>query len=208
MEENSLYFQVLILGESSVGKTSFLTRYVDDNFKDINLFTVGIDSRTHNLRRNNKNIMLKIYDTAGEERFRSIVKNYYKGADGIILMYDITNKYSFDSINYWLKSIKEATDEEKIGLVVVGNKIDLENKREVKNEETESLEKEIKMKIIEASAKLDLNVKETFNSLVDKMIEKKGNESSLTNTIKIKNVNIENGDKNNSGCCLFKKKKE
>ena len=200
MEEESIYFQALLLGDSTVGKTSFLIRYTDEDFKDT-LFTIGIDSRIQNLKKNNLNITLKIYDTAGQERYRSIVQNYYKGADGIILIYDITNKKSFESIEQWINKIKESSDYQNIGLVVVGNKCDLENNRVVKKEEKELLEKKIEMKIIEASAKLDINVKESFNLLIGKMIEKKTNKFSLSNTIKIKNE-----DKKTSDCCIKKKK--
>ena len=200
MKEESIYFQALLLGDSTVGKTSFLIRYTDEDFKDT-LFTIGIDSKIQNLKKNNLNITLKIYDTAGQERYRSIVQNYYKGADGIILMYDITNKNSFESIEQWINNIKESSNYENIGLVVVGNKCDLENKRVVKEEEKELLEKKIGMKIIEASAKLDINVKESFNLLIDKMIEKKSNKFSLSNTIKIKNEDKKTGD-----CCIKKKK--
>ena len=200
MKEESIYFQALLLGDSTVGKTSFLIRYTDEDFKDT-LFTIGIDSKIQNLKKNNRNITLKIYDTAGQERYRSIVQNYYKGADGIILMYDITNKNSFESIEQWINNIKESSNYENIGLVVVGNKCDLENNRVVKKEEKELLEKEIEMKIIEASAKLDINVKESFNLLIDKMIEKKSNKFSLSNTIKIKNEDKKTGD-----CCIKKKK--
>ena len=200
MKEESIYFQALLLGDSTVGKTSFLIRYTDEDFKDT-LFTIGIDSKIQNLKKNNLNITLKIYDTAGQERYRSIVQNYYKGADGIILMYDITNKNSFESIEQWINNIKESSNYENIGLVVVGNKCDLENNRVVKKEEKELLEKKIEMKIIEASAKLDINVKESFNLLIDKMIEKKSNKFSLSNTIKIKNEDKKTGD-----CCIKKKK--
>ena len=200
MKKESIYFQALLLGDSTVGKTSFLIRYTDEDFKDT-LFTIGIDSKIQNLKKNNRNITLKIYDTAGQERYRSIVQNYYKGADGIILMYDITNKNSFESIEQWINNIKESSNYENIGLVVVGNKCDLENNRVVKKEEKELLEKKIEMKIIEASAKLDINVKESFNLLIGKMIEKKTNKFSLSNTIKIKNE-----DKKTSDCCIKKKK--
>ena len=200
MKKESIYFQALLLGDSTVGKTCFLIRYTDEDFKDT-LFTIGIDSKIQNLKKNNRNITLKIYDTAGQERYRSIVQNYYKGADGIILMYDITNKNSFESIEQWINNIKESSNYENIGLVVVGNKCDLENNRVVKKEEKELLEKKIEMKIIEASAKLDINVKESFNLLIDKMIEKKSNKFSLSNTIKIKNEDKKTGD-----CCIKKKK--
>ena len=120
MEEESIYFQALLLGDSTVGKTSFLIRYTDEDFTDT-LFTIGIDSKIQKLKKNNRNITLKIYDTAGQERYRSIVQNYYKGADGIILMYDITNKNSFESIEQWINNIKESSNYENIGLVIVGN---------------------------------------------------------------------------------------
>ena len=126
MEKNDeeLKFKVLLLGNSEVGKTSMLRRFCDDTFEQDSLSTIGIDARTKLINHNNKKIKLDIWDTAGQERFLSITKNTYKGSDGIILIYDLTNKESFKNINTWLKGISENIDINKTCFVLVGNKCD------------------------------------------------------------------------------------
>ena len=193
-------FRILLLGDSTVGKTSFLNRYLGESFENFNLATHGIESRFQQIKVDNQEIMLRIYDTAGEEKYKSLVKNYYRGADGIILIYDIGNKNSFESITQWIENIKEATKYENLAIVVCANKCDLEeNEKQVKSKEKDELENEIDLKIIETSAKLDINVKETFDNLVKKMMklkkEIKNENLSLENTIKIKK-------KNNNNICL------
>ena len=103
-------FNILLLGDSTVGKTSFIDRYCGKGLNNKSLATMGRESRVKDIVKNNKNIKLSIYDTAGQERFRKIVNNYYKGADGIILMYDVSNIGSFNAINIWIESIKENLD--------------------------------------------------------------------------------------------------
>ena len=133
MEKNDeeLKFKVLLLGNSEVGKTSMLRRFCDDTFEQDSLSTIGIDARTKLINHNNKKIKLDIWDTAGQERFLSITKNTYKGSDGIILIYDLTNKESFKNINTWLKGISENIDINKTCFVLVGNKCDCDDLRQV-----------------------------------------------------------------------------
>ena len=207
--EEEILFKVLLLGNTSVGKTSFLQRYCDETFTQ-NLASIGFDSKIKDLNRNNKKIKLRIYDTAGQERFRSMVKNYYKGADGIILMYDVTEVSSYNDIKNWIESIKENLDLDKIGFIVVENKCDLEDEeKKVTNEMREEMEKKIGFEIIKASAKTDINVTESFNLLIDNMlkIRNKNSESvTLTNTIKIGNKKQDEDKKKKGDCCLGNKK--
>ena len=102
-----ILYKILILGNSSVGKTSFLVRFCDEKFDPETLTTVGVDYKKKFIKRNEKKIKLQICDTAGQERFRAIARNLYKNADGIVLMYDISNKKSFQDIKDWINSIKD-----------------------------------------------------------------------------------------------------
>ena len=169
-KKNEIYtYKILILGNSSVGKTSFLVRFCDGTFEEEAITTVGVDCKKKFIKRNNKNIKLNIMDTAGQERFRSIAKNMFKNADGIILMYDVTNEKSFIEIKDWISSIKEATDLEKIGLVIAGNKIDLKDEIVIDENRKKTFEEKQKLKIIETSAKSNINVDEVFIELIDKL---------------------------------------
>ena len=206
--EEELQFKILLLGESSVGKTCFLLRYCDADFQE-SISTQGIDSRIKDLKRNGQKIKLSIYDTAGQERFRSLVQNLYKAADGILLIYDVSKVESFNLINKWINGIKENVDIEKIGFIVVGNKIDLpESKKEVNEKMEKDLEKQLGYKIIEASAKEDINVTESFELLVDKMIKLKEEKIDKIKSIKIRKNSFKNNNNKNKKqeCCLRKNK--
>ena len=112
---------------------------------------------------------MHIFITAGQERFRAIARNLYKNADGIVLMYDISNKKSFQDIKDWINRIKDNIDFNKIGIIIVGNKIDLEEERVVDQEMRENLEEKEKIKVLEASAKSNINVNNVFIELIDRM---------------------------------------
>ena len=200
-------FKILLLGDSTVGKTTFLERYCGEDFKQ-NLGTMGIDSKIKDIEKNNIEIKLRIYDTAGQERFRSIVKNYYKGADGILLIYDVSNVNSFNSIKIWIEGIKDSIDLEKIGFIVVENKCDLpDEEKKITKEMRNEMEKIIGFEIIIASAKDKTNVDESFDLLIDKMLkfkEKKEN-TTFTSSIKIENKPEDKSEKIKGDCCFSHK---
>ena len=132
-------FKILLLGDSSVGKTCFLLRYSDDTFTENHISTIGLDYRFKLVNlENDKKVKLQIWDTAGQDRFRAITKNYYKGAHGIILMYDVTNISTFNNIKSWVTQIRENTTE-KIKIALVGNKIDEEDIRKISYDEGQKL---------------------------------------------------------------------
>ena len=161
-------FKILLLGDSSVGKTCFLKRYIDDTFQDVYLSTIGFDYKYKCITlKEGKNIKLQIWDTAGQERFRTIAKSYYKGAHGIILMYDVTDQKSFDSIKKWLEQIKEEAPK-KVSVLLVANKIDIE-KRIITKEDGENIAKSYDLDIYESSAKDNINVSEAFEDLAEKI---------------------------------------
>ena len=170
-KEEVITFKILLLGDSEVGKSSFILRFCEDTFREDSLTTIGLDTKTKFIKRNNKKIQLVIWDSAGQERFKAIAKNTLKGAHGILLMYAINNRNSFKAIKDWINSIKESVDINKTGLIVIGNKIDLpEEQRIIDNEMVESLKEKENVEVIEASAKTNINVNEAFISLIDKMI--------------------------------------
>ena len=167
-------YKVIILGDSKVGKTAFILRFCEDKFLEESLSTVGLDMKTKFVTRQNKKIQLQIWDTAGQERFRSITKNIYKGAHGILLMYDVTNKETFKHIKEWINNIRDNINNQidKIALCVLGNKIDQpEEMKQVTEEDKQKFKDESNLDIMEVSAKSNININESIIELVDKMIE-------------------------------------
>ncbi|OPJ86705.1 hypothetical protein AV530_006824 [Patagioenas fasciata monilis] len=164
-------FKILIIGNSSVGKTSFLFRYADDSFTPAFVSTVGIDFKVKTIYRNDKRIKLQIWDTAGQERYRTITTAYYRGAMGFILMYDITNEESFNAVQDWSTQIKTYSWD-NAQVLLVGNKCDMEDERVVSSEKGRQLAEHLGFEFFEASAKDNINVKQTFERLVDIICEK------------------------------------
>merc|ERR1719198_2569339 len=124
-----LHIKLLMLGDTGVGKTCLLLRYAYDSFSPTFITTIGIDFKIKHLDLDDVKVKLQIWDTAGQERFRTITVSYFKGAHGIILLYDVTDRETFDSISHWLAQIKEHADE-KVNVVLVGNKCDIAEKRQ------------------------------------------------------------------------------
>ncbi|XP_050962234.1 RAB3D, member RAS oncogene family, b isoform X1 [Labeo rohita] len=164
-------FKLLIIGNSSVGKTSFLFRYADNSFTSAFVSTVGIDFKVKTVFRNNKRIKLQIWDTAGQERYRTITTAYYRGAMGFLLMYDITNQDSFNAVQDWATQIKTYSWD-NAQVILVANKCDLEDDRLVPTEDGQRLAHELGFQFFEASAKDNINVKQVFECLVDVICEK------------------------------------
>jgi small GTP-binding protein len=124
--------KMLIIGESYVGKSSLLTQYVDEEFSMNHTTTIGVEYKQKILKLEDGNsIRVQIWDTAGTTRYNTITPNYYRNVDGILLVFDISNQKSFEMVNFWIKEVNEKTDVSKIDLLLVGNKNDLEDKREV-----------------------------------------------------------------------------
>ncbi|KAF4518976.1 hypothetical protein B566_EDAN007764 [Ephemera danica] len=157
-------FKLLLIGDSGVGKTCVLFRFSEDAFNTTFISTIGIDFKIRTIELDGKKIKLQIWDTAGQERFRTITTAYYRGAMGIMLVYDITNEKSFENIKNWIRNIEEnaAADVEKM---LLGNKCELTEKRQVSRERGEQLAVEYGIKFLETSAKASINVEEAFFTL-------------------------------------------
>lgn len=171
-EDNDIYpYKIILLGDSSVGKTSIIVRFCDDEYSGQGTATVGIDSKTKYLKRNGKKIELTIWDTAGQERFRSIAKNFYKSVDGILLVFDKSQKKTFNNIKKWYNELKQSVDIEQVAIIIVGNKSDIED-AEVDLETANNFTSQYKIEYFETSAKLNTNIDETFGTLIDEMMKK------------------------------------
>lgn len=157
-------FKLLLIGDSGVGKTSVLFRFSDDAFNSTFISTIGIDFKIRTIELGDKKIKLQIWDTAGQERFRTITTAYYRGAMGILLVYDITNEKSFENIKTWIKNIEQhaSADVEKM---ILGNKCDMEDKRKISKEQGEQLAKEYNVKFMETSAMNRTNVEKAFTEI-------------------------------------------
>ncbi len=193
--EPSNIFKILTIGESGVGKTCILRRFVEDKFLKNHLATIGIDFKTKTLNINNQEIKLKIWDTAGQERFRNITTQYYKGADGIVLVYDVTDEASFDKIKDWMDQILSNTNKDEICLILLGNKCDIE-KRSISYEQGKTLANELQVNFFETSAQTGQNIKDAFETLTADIMKKKkiGGDN---NNIDLK----KNKKKKDSDCC-------
>ncbi|XP_023674724.1 ras-related protein Rab-8A-like isoform X1 [Paramormyrops kingsleyae] len=171
-------FKLLLIGDSGVGKTCVLFRFSEDAFNSTFISTIGIDFKIRTIELDGKKIKLQIWDTAGQERFRTITTAYYRGAMGIMLVYDITNEKSFDNIKNWIRNIEEhaSADVEKM---VLGNKCDVNDKRQVSRDQGDKLALEYGIKFMETSAKANINVENAFLTLARdikvKMDKKLGN---------------------------------
>ena len=169
-EEYDFIFKVLLLGNSDVGKSSILIRYVDESWNDAFVPTIGVDFKIKSMEVEQKIVKMQIWDTAGQEGFRNVISSYFRGAHGLFLIYDITNRDSFKNLESWLIEI-EKNASENVLKVLVGNKNDLEQDRVISYEEGKNFANRNGMEFIETSAKINTNVSEAFEMLGKLMIK-------------------------------------
>jgi len=191
-------FKIIILGNGEVGKTSILISYTDGYFSSNYLSTIGLDERVKYININSKKVKIILLDTAGQERYHTVTSAFYKGADGIILVYSIDNRDSFKGISRWLKDIKENVNTE-IDVVLVGNKCDMEDKREVPEDEGKDLAEKSELPFFETSAKNTTNIHEAFDCLINKIYERKKN--VVAKPAESFSLKKEENKKPNKGCC-------
>ena len=201
--ENEERINIMTLGNTEVGKSCFILRFTDNIFQEIYLATVGIDFKIKTETINNKQYKLFLYDTTGQEKYKSIALNIIKNAQGIILMYDITDRKSFESIPEWIKSVKDAKGS-NFPMILLGNKLDKEDVRVIKEEEGKELADEYNIKFFETSNKTGINIQEAGMALVNEILkinnlENRESKLSKKNTIlSKKSVKLKNDSKR---CC-------
>jgi len=210
---SEIKYKIILIGNSGVGKTSFFRKLSTGQFSEKNISTIGIEKKTldldmdidNNGKIEKKKFNISLFDTAGQEKFRAVPRNYYKNADGILLLFDVCNRNSFEKIKDWINEIKKYSNkslnnednENKLIIYLIGNKID--NEREVTKNEGENLANELKIKYFEISCKTSININEVICRLI---IECYNNSINKEDTIKIGN-NIKKKNKH-SGCCSKK----
>mmetsp|Transcript_26175 Transcript_26175/g.80522 ORF Transcript_26175/g.80522 Transcript_26175/m.80522 type:complete len:202 (-) Transcript_26175:266-871(-) len=159
-----LQIKLLMIGDSAVGKTSLLLRYANDTFSSTFITTIGIDFKIKTIDLDGKRVKLQIWDTAGQEQFRTITRSYFRGAQGIVLVYDITDRGTFNSVRSWMSQIADHADAQ-VNRVLIGNKCDHESARQVSTDEGQRLAEEYGVRFFETSAKNDVNVSECFTTI-------------------------------------------
>ncbi|KAI4837838.1 ras-related protein Rab-1A [Plasmodium brasilianum] len=165
-------YKIILIGDSGVGKSCILLRFSDDHFTESYITTIGVDFRFRTIKVDEKIVKLQIWDTAGQERFRTITSAYYRGADGIIIIYDTTDRNSFLHINEWMNEINKYTNEDTCKLLV-GNKADCKDEIEITTTEGENKAKELNIPFVETSAKDATNVELAFTMITQELIKKK-----------------------------------
>lgn len=188
---------IITVGDSTVGKTSIINLYFEEKKITNYLATVGIEHYSKNIQLGNKLVKLKVWDTAGQERFRSLTKNYFKNADGVIVVYDVSNRNSFNNIKTWISSINENKSEDDIKVIIVGNKIDLQ--REVSFEEGKKAAGDYGFDYLESSAKNNTGVEEIFRKITIQVLSKTMDVSTSQNgdlRLTMKNIPNKNEDEN------------
>ena len=197
--------KIVVVGDSGVGKTNLIKRFISNEFSENFKATIGVEFMSKTYRINKHLFKVEIWDTAGQERYKSITAVYYKGAKGALVVYDTTDKSTFDNIDKWMLEIKDKTSKD-IKLMIIGNKIDLKDEREVKNEEALKKAESLGIPLMETSALDATNVKEAFNDLLKEIYkDMKDNlnkpENKFQNDKKGIDLNTNEPEKKKSKCC-------
>ena len=173
MEDDSyeMMVKVVLVGDSGVGKTNIMSKYLKNEFREDSKATVGVEFGSKQFNIQGHQIKAQIWDTAGQERYKAITSAYYKGAKGAFVVYDITRKNTFDSVNRWVSDISAAADK-KITLLLIGNKSDLEDQRQVTKEQGEEKAKELGLAFMETSACSGDNLEKAFQLMINEVFKK------------------------------------
>ena len=203
-ESYDLLFKLILIGDSCVGKSNILLKYLKNEFDPNSRATVGVEFDTKNIIINNKKIKIQIWDTAGQERYRSITSAYYKGAKGALIVYDITRKCTFDNIDKWISDLKLNGDK-NICIVILGNKSDLDDKREVSKDDGIKKSEMYKTAFLETSALNGDNIGKAFDEIIEQIIQNNKSffeDSNKKEMDKGVNLNESNKDNDKKKCCI------
>lgn len=197
-----MIMKLLLVGDSGVGKSCLLLRFVEDKFNPSFITTIGIDFKIRTIESKGKKIKLQVWDTAGQERFRTITTAYYRGAMGIVLIYDVTDSRTFDNVENWFQTVTQHANEDA-QIFLVGNKSDDEESRQVSKEQGQELASKLNIPFLEASAKTNDNVESIFYELAgiiqDKHVDSEQAQGPGSNGIDVSQGGAAANIKNN--CC-------
>ena len=195
-----LQIKLLMIGDSAVGKTSLLLRYANDTFSSTFITTIGIDFKIKTVDLDGRRVKLQIWDTAGQERFRTITSAYYRGADGIIMVYDVTSSESFDHVSDWLTEVNRYANEGTCKLLV-GNKCDMEDKV-VTTEAAKEYADGLGIPFLETSAKNATNVEEAFLTMAGELIRlREASQSAKPGAGGASGLKLSGGGSRSKKCC-------
>ena len=197
-DKTFINLNILLVGDANVGKTSILLKYTENFFPNQYQATIGVEYKMKIIKLNNMNIKLQIWDTAGQERYKSIAKNFFHSANGVFLVFDITDKKSFENLNKWIEDVKENSPKD-CKYIIIGNKSDLSDQRTISTFEIDNFVKEKKSSYFEVSAKNDEGLNEAFINLSKEIIKDK-NQEEIYQIYGHKNSIIIEG--NNKKCCF------
>ncbi len=195
-EEFDLIFKIVIIGDSGVGKTNLIGRYLKNEYKEDSKATVGVEFGEKKYEINGLKIKAQIWDTAGQERYKSITSAYYKGAKGALIVYDITNRFTFESVDKWVQDLNSYGDK-NLTLLLVGNKSDLEDKRQIMKEDGEEKAKSFNLGFIETSACSGDNIDQAFDIMLKEVLKKYVVENDINDEFEAsggKNIELDKKD--------------
>ena len=204
MDEDDNYdliFKIVLIGDSGVGKTNILSRYLTNEFSLTTQATVGVEFGSKIIKKGEKLIKLQIWDTAGQERYKSITSAYYKGSKGAFVVYDISRKNTFDNVDKWINELKNNGSED-VFIMLVGNKSDLKDQREITEEEVKKKAELYNVAFCETSALEGKNIGYAFENLINEITKKVEKEREKNGKIVIKNkdegktITLETGNDN------------
>ena len=202
-EEEQL-FRVIIVGDTGVGKSCILMRFSEDKFNENHDVTIGVEFGTRSLKVNNQTIKLQIWDTAGQESFRSITRSFYRRADGVLLVYDVTARHTYENCTHWMQEIRQNGNEDVI-IYLVGNQVDLiesGQSPEVSTKDAESFVKQHNLSgCIETSAKSGMNVEKAFSEFCKILVQKWKDRQENDPSPKPQVVNLNQQVKKSKKCC-------
>lgn len=197
--EYDYLFKLLLIGDSGVGKSCLLLRFADDTYTESYISTIGVDFKIRTIDLDGKTIKLQIWDTAGQERFRTITSSYYRGAHGIIVVYDVTDFESFNNVKSWLHEIDRYACE-NVNKLLVGNKCDLEKSRKVEFKQAQEFADSLGIEFLETSAKNSTNVEHAFQKMAHQ-IKQRMKSQPVDNKVPRKNLKGTKLESSSKPCC-------
>ena len=202
-----LLYKIIIIGDTCVGKSNILSRYLKDEFREDSKSTVGVELGTKFLKVKDVGIKIQIWDTAGQERYKSITSSYYKGSHGCFIVYDITNEASFENVDKWYQQAQKEASKD-VSIILVGNKCDLEEQRKVSKEKGEEKAKQFNIPFFETSALSKIKIDDIFIEMVNNIFERTGgpkndddDDIEIINENDNKAISLNSQEQQKKGCC-------